>query len=92
MLMFHQISIYKCAKYKIFNYGEVIYYHSLLENKFPSVPINSFGVYLQQENCDYTIFSSWIGAFVSSVANERQAEGTIEEHIKAAMSVGGITD
>jgi len=46
---------------------------------------------LQQENqndCDYTIFSSWIGAFVSGAANEGQAEGTIEEHIKAAVSVG----
>jgi hypothetical protein len=65
------------------------------KQKIPSVPINAFGAYLQQENqnnCDYTIFSSWIGAFVSGAANEGQAEGTIEEHIKAAVSVGGITD
>ena len=82
MLTFHQISIYKCTKYKSFNYGEVIYYHSLSENKkLPSAPINAFGAYLQKENqndCDYTIFSSWIGAFVSSTANEGQVEGTIK--------------
>ena len=49
------------------------------KQKIPNVPINAFGAYLQQENqnyCDYTIFSSWIGAFVSGAANEGQAEGT----------------
>ena len=49
------------------------------KQKIPNVPINAFGAYLQQENqndCEYTIFSSWIGAFVSGAANEGQAEGT----------------
>ena len=49
------------------------------KQKIPSVPINAFCAYLQQENqndYDYTIFSSWIGAFVSGAANEGQVEGT----------------
>jgi hypothetical protein len=57
--------------------------------KIPSIPINAFGAQLQefdQGNRDYTIFSSWIGTFVSGDAKEGSAEGTIREHIKAAVS------
>jgi hypothetical protein len=56
--------------------------------KLPSTPIDAFRAQLQEydQDSDYTIFSSWLGAFVSGVAKEGQAEGTFEEHIKAAVS------
>ena len=57
--------------------------------KIPSIPINALGAQLQefdQGNHDYTIFSSWIGTFVSGDAKEGSAEGTIGEYIKAAVS------
>ena len=58
--------------------------------QIPSTPINAFGVQLQdldQGNRGYTIFSLWLGAFVSGYAHEGHAEGTFnDEHVKAAVS------
>ena len=57
--------------------------------KIPSTPIDAFGAQLQQHDQhhdDYTIFSSWLGALVSGKAHEGIGDGTIEEHIKAAVS------
>lgn len=57
--------------------------------KIPSTALDAYGAQFQQldeDKGDYTIFSSWIGAFLSGIAKERKAEGTIEEHIRAAVS------
>jgi len=61
--------------------------------KIPSTPINAFGAQLQEydQDRDYTIFSSWLGAFVSGEAKEGRAEGTFEEHTKAAVSASIIS-
>jgi hypothetical protein len=58
------------------------------EKKIPSVPINAYGALLQDstEQCDYVIFSSWLAALVSGVAKEGAGEGTIEGHVRAAVS------
>jgi len=56
--------------------------------KLPSTIVNAFGAQLQeydQDNGDYTIFSSWIPALVTGEAKEGSGEGTLEEHIKAAV-------
>lgn len=66
--------------------------------KLPSTPINAFGAQLQEfdQGRDYTIFSSWLGAFVSGQVKEGGVEGTFTEHMKAAVSasinIGEITD
>jgi len=58
--------------------------------KIPSIPINAFGAQLQDldrgGDQDYIIFSSWLGGLISGEWPEGWAEGTIEEHIKAAVS------
>ena len=58
--------------------------------KISSIPINVYGAQLQDQDQggdqDYIIFLSWLGAFVSGEWLEGGAEGTIEEHIKAAVS------
>jgi hypothetical protein len=58
------------------------------EKKIPSVPINAYGALLQDstEQCDYIIFSSWLAALVTGVAKEGAGEGTVEGHIRAAVS------
>ena len=58
--------------------------------KIPSIPINAFGAQLQDldqgGDQDYIIFSSWLGGLISGEWPEGWAEGTIEEHIKVAVS------
>jgi hypothetical protein len=57
------------------------------QQKIPSTPINAFGAQLQEydQDRDYTIFSSWLGAFASGQIKEGWAEGTFKEHMKAAV-------
>jgi hypothetical protein len=63
------------------------------QQKIPSTPINAFGAQLQEydQDRDYTIFSSWLGAFTSGQAKEGWAEGTFKEHMKAAVSASRNT-
>ena len=63
------------------------------QQKIPGTPINVFGAQLQEyhQDWDYTIFSSWLGAFASGQIKEGWAEGTFKEHMKAAMSASRNT-
>lgn len=57
--------------------------------KIPSTPINAYGALLQSNDDgyrDYVIFSSWLAALVGGAAEEGHVNGTIEEHIKVAVS------
>jgi hypothetical protein len=59
------------------------------EQKLPSTPIDAYGA-LHQESTwgcdDFIVFSSWLAALVSGAAKEGAGEGTVEEHIRAAVS------
>ena len=58
--------------------------------KLLSTLINAFGAQLQDSDHSdqyYTIFSSVLGAFASGIVHEGRAEGTFNEHIKAAVGL-----
>ena len=58
------------------------------DKKIPSIPINAFGAWLQEQEAplNFTIFSSWLAALIRGGAKEGAVNGTVEEHIAAAMS------
>lgn len=59
--------------------------------KIPGAALNAFGAALQQiaervdGHSDFCTFSSWLGPLISGKLNEGGLQGTINDHIKAAV-------
>lgn len=62
-------------------------------SKIPSTALNAYCAQfqhldqLEHGTTDYAIFSSWLGAYLSGFAKESKMNGTIEEQVKAAVSL-----